>query len=88
MKLFSALGDCTLRRMRPACSGSLVAQECLIQVQKSRPSAHKELGPHRGNGAILWAAAEAPSLGQSLPSMASDSHGSLSGHGVPAEDSG
>ena len=34
--------------------------------------AHKELGPHRGNSAVLWAAAEALGLGQSLPSMASE----------------
>lgn len=73
VKLFSALGDCTLRRAHPACPGALVAQECLVQVQESRPPlAHKELGPHRGNRAVLWAAAEALGLGQSLPSMASE----------------
>lgn len=53
MKVFSALGDCTLRRVCHACPGALVAQQCLIQVQKSRPPAHKELGLHRGNGAVL-----------------------------------
>ena len=36
MKLFSALGDCTLRRVCLACPGTLVAQEYLVQVQESR----------------------------------------------------
>ena len=36
MKVFSVLGDCTLRRVHHACPGALVPQECLIQVQKSR----------------------------------------------------